>query len=189
MMNNSIVYLFGFSGTGKYTVAKSFAERTQFILVHNHLINNPVFALVRKNGSTPIPWGAWREIRKIRDAVMNTVAYIADSKDSFIFTNELLNRKEDYKIFTEIEDIATIRKATFLPIRLLCSEEEHLRRVALPDRDVMMKETNVENIKERRGLYEVFKPEHENLFELDITNVTPADAAQMIEKRLKEIHS
>ncbi len=46
-MKNTIMYLIGYGGTGKYTIAKEIAALTGAVVVDNHLINNPVFSVVR----------------------------------------------------------------------------------------------------------------------------------------------
>ncbi|HEX6477597.1 MAG TPA: hypothetical protein VF043_02040 [Ktedonobacteraceae bacterium] len=52
-MQNTIVYLIGYAGTGKYTIAKELARLTGAVIVDNHLINNPVFSIVGASGNTP----------------------------------------------------------------------------------------------------------------------------------------
>jgi predicted kinase len=45
-MKNTIVYLIGYAGTGKYTIAREIAGLTGAVIVDNQLINNPVFSVV-----------------------------------------------------------------------------------------------------------------------------------------------
>lgn len=48
-MKNTIIYLLGFPGTGKYTIAKEICKQADFKLVDNHLINNPLFTLIEND--------------------------------------------------------------------------------------------------------------------------------------------
>jgi hypothetical protein len=54
-MKNTIIYLIGFPGTGKYTIAREIAQQEDFRLVDNHLVNNPLFNLIHADGITPLP--------------------------------------------------------------------------------------------------------------------------------------
>jgi hypothetical protein len=45
-MQNTIVYLIGYAGTGKYTIAKELVLLTGAVIVDNQLINSPVFSVV-----------------------------------------------------------------------------------------------------------------------------------------------
>ena len=51
-MNSTIIYLIGFAGCGKLTIAKAIQARYDCILVDNHFINNVILSLMRR--------GAWR---------------------------------------------------------------------------------------------------------------------------------
>ena len=65
-MQNTIIYLIGFAGTGKYTIAKEICRLTNARLVDNHLINNPVFSLIRADGKTLLPESVWEKTWAIR---------------------------------------------------------------------------------------------------------------------------
>jgi adenylate kinase family enzyme len=53
-MAGNIVHLIGSPGVGKLTIArKIIRQRPDFVLADNHLINNPVFSVVKADGKTP----------------------------------------------------------------------------------------------------------------------------------------
>lgn len=58
-MHNAIIYLLGHYGVGKLTIAREIAALTGARVFDNHLANNVVFSLIREDGSTLIPEGAW----------------------------------------------------------------------------------------------------------------------------------
>ena len=180
-MENGIIYLFGYAGTGKYTVASEIAKLTGAIIVDNQLINTPVFKVVGADGKTSLPMGVWREIAKIRDAVFNAITYLASAESSFILTNELFHEdRGDHKIFNDIELISETRKAKFLPVRLLCKKEELVERVQSPDRLSKFKETSLEKLEYKLEKFTVLKPSHPNTYELDISSIDARVAAKMI---------
>jgi shikimate kinase len=41
-MRNTMIYLIGFAGAGKFTIAKEICKSAEARLVDNHLINNPI---------------------------------------------------------------------------------------------------------------------------------------------------
>lgn len=173
--------MIGFSGTGKYTVARALSEQVSITIIDNQLINTPIFAAIGADGKKSLPSSVWREVRRVRDAVLDAVLYIASPDTNFVFTNELLARsKGDEKLFQEIEGIAEARKAILVPVRLLCSREEHLKRITNPDRKARYKAMNAEEMAIRLDTIEVLKPDHPHLLELDITSMTPHDAASKI---------
>jgi len=53
-LQNTIIVLIGFAGTGKFTIGRELCERTGAKLIDNHLINNPVFKVLNADGITPL---------------------------------------------------------------------------------------------------------------------------------------
>jgi hypothetical protein len=188
-MQPTLFYLIGFSGTGKYTIAQAISTAIDAIIIDNQLINMPVFTAVGVDGTRPLPLGVWREISKIREAVMNTLCYISDQKMSFILTNELVESKEDRRLFEEVIEIAKVRESLFVPVRLLCEEAELFKRMASPERTARLKCINPDLRTERLKRHSLLVPEHPNLLELDVTNLAPNDAAHTIINHAKRLQT
>lgn len=187
-MKNTIIYLIGFAGAGKYNVAKALAEKAKITVIDNQLINNSIFVAVGADGVKPLHLGVWREIAKIREAVLNAVTYISEPEENFVFTNQLLDRdKIDEKYFKEIEYTALARQATFVPVRLTCEPTELLKRVVNEDRRIRLKLVSAEHLSNMLETHEILKVDHPNLLELDITNVAPQDAASKILNHIENI--
>ncbi len=180
-MKNTIMYLIGYGGTGKYTIAKEIAALTGAVVVDNHLINNPVFSVVGADGIKLLPTGVWPKIEGIRRIVLDTIAELAQPETSFILTNELYEGKVmDRRLYEDVATLAAQRKALFVPVILLCEPEELYRRVASPQRAERFKLRNVERTRENIHTYKLLHVEHPNCFELDITSLSPSEAAQAI---------
>ena len=67
-MKNTVVYIIGFIGVGKYTIAKELEKQAGFRVIDNHAFNNLIFPLFRIDGTTKIPdkvWDILIDIRKI----------------------------------------------------------------------------------------------------------------------------
>lgn len=181
---NTIIYLFGFPGTGKYTIAKEIVRQANFVLVDNHLINNPVFSVIRQDGVTKITPEVWSNCKKIWEIVWDTIHHIGSPAANYVLTNHLAEQDEGdrewfYRIVAHVEK----KRAAFLPVRLLCSEEELRRRIVMPERRERMKITDTERLSQYYRDYSVLKPDRMDLFELDVTNIPASEAARIILKK------
>ena len=112
MLKNVLVYLVGFSGTGKLTVARELASLLKARVVDNQWINNPIFGLIDNDRVTPFPTGVWDQIAKVRDAVLDTDATLSGPDANFILTHAGYdNDREDRKIYNAIARTAERRRA------------------------------------------------------------------------------
>ena len=186
-MQNCIVYLIGYAGTGKYTIAQALAKKERFTIVDNQLINSPIFTALAADGKSPLPQAVWKEVQHVRDAVLRTVQDLARDDANFIFTHQLLDDQDDKQWFADIVAVADARRATFLPVRLTVAREEHLKRVAMPERAARLKEVDSEALAVRIASQKLLRPDHPYLCELDITHFTPAQAAHIIQDKLNAL--
>lgn len=182
-MKNTLIYLFGFSGTGKYTIAKEIAARTDALLIDNHLINNPIFTIIRADGKSELPEAVSDCTRRIGDIVREAMVTLAAPDENFILTNAMGENEEDksdYDLYYRILDIAVRREATFVPVRLLCDLDELKNRITSADRRERLKLTDVDAITDLYNIYTVLNPDHPCKFELDVTHLTAQKAATAI---------
>jgi hypothetical protein len=180
-MNNVILYLIGFAGTGKLTIANAILERSPFLLVDNHFINNIVFRLIDTDGNGPLPPRVWKNVGKIRSIVFDTMRYLSKPGRNFVLTNELVEGDaEDEKVFQEVRALATARGAAFLPVRLIIAPEELARRVVSPQRQALLKSRHPDEALRMARKHQVYRPKDVDYFELEVTKLSPADAAEQI---------
>ena len=180
-MNNVILYLIGFAGTGKLTIAKAILARAPFLLVDNHFINNVVFRLIDMDGKSPLPPKVWENVGKVRSIVFDTIRNLAKPDRNFVLTNELIEgAEEDEKVFQEVRALAMARGATFLPVRLLITPEELARRVVSPQRQALLKSRDPDEALRIARKHHVYLPKGVDSFVLDVTKLSPVDAAEQI---------
>lgn len=181
MLKNVIVYLVGFPGVGKLTVARGLAQLLKAKIVDNHWINNPIFGLIHNDRITPLPIGVWDQVAKVRQAVLETIATLSAPEANFILTHAGYDDDpEDRKIYGAIAKTAERRGAIFVPVRLLCEEAELTRRVVSPERASRLKSMDPEAVFREASTREVLKIDHPNGMTLDITAISPQESARLI---------
>lgn len=181
-MNNTIIYLIGFPGTGKYTIAKELVKKQPgLFLVDNHLINNPIFGLIRRDGKTKFPEAVWDYTRRMYDVVLDAVIHLADQESSFVFTNCLYNEyPPDRILYQKIQDVAEKRGALFFPIHLSCNLVELQKRIISPDRNARMKWMDPDGLAGIYEKYTILDCNHPCKLELDVTRLAAEETAGAI---------
>lgn len=189
-LENTIIVLIGFAGTGKYTIGRELCRRTGAKLVDNHLINNPIFTVVNADGVTPLPTGVWDKVKTIRTTVYEAIRELAPGRLSFVFTIELLEgQPEELKAFLDLAGLAAERRSLFVPVRLLCDVDELCHRVADPSRAAMLKAISPEHARKRMAEYSVLNPEHPHLCTIDVTHKSPDESADVILNHVQALSS
>lgn len=171
-----IIYLTGKPGVGKYTIAKELAANHGFIVCDNQLINNPIFELLQYDGYAKIPDFAW----DIRAEVFDFLAH--HTQNSYVLTNCLANTQEDGEIYGQVQYIAQTRGSLFIPVQIQINKEEHLKRLTRPERRQRWKSIDPLDAEDNGPLISI---SHPNLFSLNVTNLSPKDAAEAIMNHIK----
>jgi len=181
---NCVLYLVGFQGVGKLTVAREICRRADFRLIDNHAINNLVFPFVREDGQSSLPPEIWGVTRRLRDIVLETMATIGNREFSFVFTNALLDGEpNDLRVYEQIERAVAARSGCFIPVQLVCDEGEHLRRMTAPERELVMKQTDGSAVSRLHGTKRPFMPPHPHAFSVDVSGLSAGESAQEILSR------
>jgi len=185
-LRNTIVVFIGFAGTGKYTIGRELCRRTGAKLIDNHLINNPLFTVVKTDGVTPLPKAIWAKVRAIRQVVYETIRELSPPEMSFVFTIQLFEDDPlDHEGFADLLELARTRKSLLVPVRLLCEVDELCRRIVNPGRAEMLKDINADSARRRAADHSVLNPSHPNLRTIDVTHKSAEESA---EKILEEIN-
>lgn len=179
-MENTIVYLIGYPGVGKLTVARALCAATGARLMDNHLVNNVAFSLIETDGVTPIAEPIWAEIKAIRDAALRIVAHHAPPRLSYVLTNVLLDDEGDRELFDQVSNVAATRGSRLVPVVLSCGAEENMRRLVAPGRAEGLKETDIATARHRLNAQSLLQFAHHNRLDLDITDLSPEMATDRI---------
>jgi hypothetical protein len=186
-MNNVVIYLIGYFGIGKYTIAKALADVLPCKIIDNHYVLNPIFNLLETDGVTPLPPLVWLEAAKVREAVLETIRFLSPRDWNFVFTNDLSEDETSHRLFDDVAEVARARGATLVPVLLSCDQDKYLRRVVRPERRERLKAINVDEARARFESGAAFQLEHPNVLRLDITTLSPAQVANLILEHVRRI--
>lgn len=186
---NYVLLLNGYPGVGKLTVAEELARHTNGLhVIDNHMLNNPIFALVRENNSTKIPSEAWVSIRNIRKIVLTALSSYASPNLNFAFTNCLAEEDpDDVNIYEQIKESATQGQRLFIPILLTCSLEENKKRIVTESREVKMKMRDANDIAEMREDFTLVGKNHPHAAFFDTTELSPQDTAAKVRNHIQQV--
>ena len=186
-MQNTLIYLIGFAGTGKLTTAKAICEQLDAHLVDNHYINNTILNLIHTDGSKQISKAAYQKTDIVRQAVLETIAELSCAEDNFVFTNMLLDEDpNDHRIYEQVKAAAKERAANFVPVRLYCALEENKKRIIQPERAGLCKEADTKFAEQHHSNDTIIQISHPNLLDLDNTALAPDQAAAIILKHAQK---
>jgi len=189
-LDNTLVLLIGFAGTGKYTIGRELCRRTGAKLVDNHLIANPVFTVVNSDGITPLPKEVWAKLKEIRRIVYDSIRELSPPNLGFVLTMELReSNPNDHSAIDDLDKLAAARRSLFVPFRLVCDVEELCRRVADPTRRERLKEISVDNARRKSAEDAVLNPKHSNLRTIDVTAKSPSETADAIIREVDSIRA
>jgi len=180
---NCIVFIMGFTGVGKYVVAKEIAKHPYFKMVDSTVIENPVTSLLDMEAlNYRVPDAAWQQVGKVRDAVFTTIRDLSPPHFSFVITYDMVEGDEFPKIlFDMVQKLASERQAFLLPVRLECSEAELVKRISSDARKVLV-DRAINMAKNKK----VFYSNHPNEITINSTNLSPTEAAKLILDSLKD---
>jgi hypothetical protein len=189
-MQNTMIYLIGFAGVGKYTIAKAIRDLEPCKIVDNHYVLNPIFNLIAQDGITPLPAQVWDSAMQVRLAVLATIEHVSPKDWNFVFTNELTEDSDgsNLMLYSQIRNVAEARGARFVPVQLWCDLEEHVSRVTRPERRERMKDVDADEARDKHANHKLFMPDHANTLTLNVTGLTPQIAARTILEYVSKIH-
>lgn len=188
-----IVHLIGYPGVGKYTVGQELVRLAgrgdgRFVLVDNHLTANVVFSVIDVDGSgtEPVAQDAWDRVDDVRSALRAAIRDLSPAGWSFVFTNVAVEGDEvDRRSIGHVRTLAEERGNEYVPVRLHCEIDEHLRRVVDPARAERGKWRNAQGVLRYVGSAPLIELDDPLLLDVDVTALTPPDTAMQIMEHVR----
>lgn len=135
-----IILLYGLPSTGKYTIAKELSKKLDMNLIDNHYFNNIIFPYVRLDKDT-LP-EICNSVYRIRNEFLNMVCKYKNDDKGMIFTNVLLDTDMDRKAVDDLIDFSNKLNYKFIPIELVCDDNNIKQRINSDDRKEKYKLTD-----------------------------------------------
>ncbi|KAH0440014.1 hypothetical protein CcaCcLH18_02731 [Colletotrichum camelliae] len=173
-----IVYINGFPGTGKLTIAKILNNASNEIkLVHNHLLINPAEAVLTRDQP------GYQDLRRrIRSAIFESLVHEPSTYSTlYVFTDAQTANEAGTAVCQEYKDCADRRGCEFIPITLDCDEQTNLGRLIDSGRQAQGKLIDTELLKMFRageGLYDF--DGHLHRLRIDVSHFSAQVAASKI---------
>jgi aminoglycoside 6'-N-acetyltransferase len=187
---NYIILLIGFAGTGKRTVGEALASETHFRFSHQHSWYDPILNLLGEDYKVwwEINEKGWEKLNAVRDVIFSTITDVCSPSSNFIISHEMIDKDPYHKIlYNKVLDMVEKRHAHFLPIRLICEENELVKRVQAEDRKKYFKNRDAEFIRKRRHEHEVFRTNHPHEITIDTTHKSPDEVVKIIIEKLNSL--
>jgi len=180
-MSAPLVYLFGYPGVGKNTIARELEKQSSLIAIQNHLLSNAFRHVASRQ-----PADSYKKLEPdlrhhTMKAWLNFLDFVGKALpyQGMVFTSVLYQNDPDrVEFFDFIRNWAVEQGREFYPVRLFCDADELARRIQSPGRNSEFKLTDTAVLSDIMSRYHVLEPR--NSLTLDVTHLSAAEAAQKI---------
>ena len=184
--SGAIIHLIGHPAVGKYTVARQLvraadAAGQHFVLMDNHATGNVILPLLDFSGVESIPDEVWDRVGEVREVVYRTITDMSPPDWSYVFTNVLIaDDPREQVALRRVAKLADDSGRAYVPVRLTCQIDEHLTRVASPERGLRHKWTDVDAVERFLQTHDVIDLSAYDAPDIDTTNQSPEQSAAAI---------
>ena len=182
--DTAIVFLLGYPGMGKRTVGTALAALIDAVLLDNARIHGILLEPFRWDGVGPLPSEIWDRVKPIRDALLGVIEDLAPASNSYVFTNALEDEESSIGHYDSIKSLAARRGSLFLAVQLDCDIDVQVSRIDNPDRIALRKGADPPGYRWHRQNVKMFEPPADDRFDIDTTNTSPNDNAELIRAEL-----
>lgn len=176
-----LIYLFGYPGVGKNTIAQEIERNGDFIAIHNHLLSNGLRHVVSRMNQESYSRIESDLQHHTMKAWLNFLEFVAKAvpDQGLVFTSVLYqNDPARVQFFDFIRNWAAQQNRPFFPVRLICDEQELAKRLQSDNRKQSFKLTDPDILHNLMQDYEILQPQ--DCLTLDITSMPPHESAQKI---------
>ncbi|KAL8752771.1 MAG: hypothetical protein Q9199_005508 [Rusavskia elegans] len=179
------IYINGYPGVGKYTIAKKLVKLLPNAkLLDNHLLIDPVAAVYDRS----MPEYQWLR-RRIRSSILNSIALSISLRDvTWIFTDSQSSSEVGKAAVTDYIHAAELRGSPIISIILSCATEENVLRLGAADRrGTKLRDAKI--LLEIRKTEDLYRFGGETEIDIDVTELRPHHAAQAIYDFVRNVSS
>lgn len=182
-MPQPFIYINGWPGSGKHTTARALEKRLagKARVVHNHLHIDLAGAILPRTSP-----GYYQLREQLREVFFQTLAAASETFDYiYIFTDSQTNDPVGRGVTSHFAQAASERGCNFVPIVLICEEEENLKRLRSQERLDLAESgrgllLDTELLRGFRKKGEILKWPCKELLVIDVTNTGVDDVVKKI---------
>jgi adenylate kinase len=177
------IYINGFPGVGKLTVAKELQRLLPHSKIfHNHLTIDPVAAILDR---TSPEYDTMRT--ELRQYLLDKIATSESNRDTtWIFTDSRCTSEIGSAAARDYEKTAEKLGAPFVSVIMTCDDKVNMERVVSRD-EPSTKLRDGEVLRSIREQEEIFRFGGELELELDVSYLTPEEAARRISRHVLKV--
>ena len=179
-----IVFMLGYPAMGKRTVGAALATLVDAVLLDNARIHGVLLEPFRWDGVALLPPEIWDRVTPIRQALIGVIEDLAPVSNSYVFTNDLTDDESSAEQYDSIKSLAVRRGSLFLAVQLDCDIDVQVGRIDNPDRIALRKGADPPGYRWHRKNVNRFEPPAEDRFDIDTTNTSPQENAELIRAEL-----
>lgn len=144
--------------------------------------------MLPEGGPDPLPEAVWDRVEDVRTVLRASILELSPRDWSFVFTNVALEGDEaDRRSISRVEELADERGSVYVPVRLHCDGDEHLRRVVDPGRAERGKWRDADAVGRLAASAPLIEVHHPAVLDLDVTDRSPSAAARLILDHLQSL--
>ena len=182
----TFVLVNGHAGAGKHSIAMALSSLIpKSRVIDNHLLADLADALCSR--SSPQYSLLRREIRRV---VLDHIITSNEAVTTYIFTSNFSTSSLGTEAAIHFQESAANAKARFVPINIICSREEIMRRVATPARHNYSRKKLTDpdaaaGLSDRKVMFGFDTAEDK--LSLDVSSLTASEAAARIFRHIEEL--
>lgn len=177
-----IIYLIGFPGSGKLTIAKELCNILDGVIVDNNLFNNIIFDMIDFR-NVEVTSEIWEKIFVIRENMLAILEKYHIESKHYIFTNELIKGDSyDQKVYNSVVNLSKKMNVEILPVVLYCNSAELVKRVQSKEREKERKITDSDFAMRKIKGKKLFVPQ--GSLEIDNSNLSAKEVAKKIVEKM-----
>ncbi len=177
-----IIYLIGFPGSGKLTIAKELCNIIDGVIVDNNLFNNIIFDMIDFRNAE-VTSEIWEKIFVIRENMLAILEKYHIESKHYIFTNELIKGDSyDQRVYNSVVNLSKKNECGDSPVVLYCNSGELVKRVQLKEREQERKITDSDFAMRRIKGKKLFVPQ--GSLEIDNSNLSAKEVAKKIVEKM-----
>ncbi|RDW74549.1 uncharacterized protein DSM5745_07211 [Aspergillus mulundensis] len=187
-MTPLFVYINGYPGVGKLTVAKELCKLLpKAKILDNHLLIDPAAAVFERTAEE------YQPLRQVlRREILKSLATATTTREtSWIFTDQQSSSALGSASAKDYQQAAAVRGAPFISVVLNCDLDENLQRAVGGDRGAgsNTKLTDPAILRHIRQSEDIFRFKDQNELVLDVTHLPASEAARKIHEHIRSVQT